>query len=107
MKQCVEKIFGEGIGHVEVFANSEFVKSHGPRIIATTRPGKIWALSCDGFWADPRLVLHEYYHVLRQWAKGMTIPGHLLNHRDREDEAENFATEHKRELEECLQCSGS
>jgi hypothetical protein len=38
---------------------------------ATTRPNRILlAVSGAEFIADPELLLHEYFHVLRQWHMG-------------------------------------
>jgi hypothetical protein len=38
---------------------------------ATTRPNRIWlATSGAEFIANPEMVLHEYFHVLRQWSTG-------------------------------------
>ena len=32
----------------------------------------------EDFFADPPLMLHEYYHVLRQWNRGrLTLAGYL------------------------------
>lgn len=42
-----------------------------PWIAAITGPGRIWLRgSADDFFADPGFVLHEYCHVLQQWAPG-------------------------------------
>lgn len=42
-----------------------------PWVAAITGPGRIWLRgSAEEFFADPQLVLHEYCHVLRQWAPG-------------------------------------
>ena len=42
-----------------------------PWVAAITGPGRIWLRgSAEDFFADPGLVLHEYCHVLRQWAPG-------------------------------------
>ena len=50
------------------------------RAIATTRPDRIYLRgSGKEFFADGPLVLHEYFHVIRQWATGdLTIPRYLL-----------------------------
>jgi hypothetical protein len=33
----------------------------------------------QAFWADPELVVHEYYHVLRQWSDGyLTVPRYVM-----------------------------
>ena len=56
---------------VRVIERSRFARLHGRRIRATTRRGAIYLTgSGDEFAADPELVLHEYFHVLRQWNAG-------------------------------------
>ena len=64
---ALESLFGESVarqGH-PVFI---FVRFHW-RAIATTRPNRIYLRgSGKEFFADTPLMLHEYFHVLRQWA---------------------------------------
>jgi hypothetical protein len=56
---------------VRIVANSRYARLHGRHVAATTRPGTIYvAGSARRFFADPELVLHEYFHVLRQWNTG-------------------------------------
>ena len=39
-----------------------------PWVAAITGPSRIWLRGrADDFFADPELVLHEYYHVMDQW----------------------------------------
>jgi hypothetical protein len=89
---------------------SAFARWHaGAR--ATTRPDRIF-LSCSAtrFWSDPELVLHEYFHVLRQWqprrltrlnyAAELLRNGYWLNRF--EIEARRFADEHRETLRELL-----
>jgi hypothetical protein len=67
MRQALQEIFGERIDHVRVIEHSIYARMHiGAR--ATTRRNRILLReSAADFWADPELVLHEYFHVLRQW----------------------------------------
>ena len=60
-------IFGERVEHVRVIEHSLYARMHiGAR--ATTRRNRILLRdSAEEFWRDPELVLHEYFHVLRQW----------------------------------------
>ena len=60
-------IFGEPVDHVRVIEYSAYARLHfGAR--ATTRRDRILLRgSAAEFWRDPDLVLHEYFHVLRQW----------------------------------------
>ena len=60
------------IDRVCVVERSRFARLHGQRIATTTRRGTIYlAGSGRRFVADPDLVLHEYFHVLRQWDTGV------------------------------------
>ena len=67
----------ERIAQVRLFERSRFARWHGA--LATTRRDAIYL--CDSgaaFAADPELVLHEYFHVLRQWHDGgLTVPRYL------------------------------
>nr|WP_254898897.1 RHS repeat-associated core domain-containing protein [Stenotrophomonas sp. NA06056] len=68
MADCLEMILGESVSGVDVrnktVVNNEFV---------TTRKNSIRLppnLSMEEFFEDQKLVLHEYYHVIRQWNAG-------------------------------------
>jgi len=79
IKAALEGQFGEGIGGIEVIENSTFARLHGENVLATTRENRIY-LSVDAakFFADPELMLHEYFHVIRQWNTGqLTVPKYL------------------------------
>jgi hypothetical protein len=40
-----------------------------PWVAAITGPSRIWLRGqAEDFFADPEFVLHEYHHVLNQWA---------------------------------------
>ncbi len=59
------------IDAVRIVEQSRFARLHGRRVAATTRRGTIYlAGSGRRFAADLDLVLHEYFHVLRQWNSG-------------------------------------
>jgi hypothetical protein len=59
------------IDGVRIVEQSRFARLHGRRVLATTRRGTVYvAGSRKRFVADPELVLHEYFHVLRQWNTG-------------------------------------
>ena len=64
---ALREIFGEPVDHVRVIEHSLYARLHfGAR--ATTRRNRILLRdSAAAFWSDPDLVLHEYFHVLRQW----------------------------------------
>jgi hypothetical protein len=75
---ALEGLFGEGVRQVKVVQYSIFVRFHW-RAIATTRPNRIYLRgSGKEFFADGPLLLHEYFHVLRQWATGDLTIGRYL-----------------------------
>jgi hypothetical protein len=73
---ALERVFEAPLDGIVVIENSLYARAH-LRMRATTRPNRI-LLACNGaeFVADPELLLHEYFHVLRQWG-----PGHLTRWR--------------------------
>lgn len=103
---ALREVFGESVDHVRVIENSLYARMHfGAR--ATTRRGRILLRgSAKDFWNDPELVLHEYFHVLRQWQpRRLTIWRYLKESvrfgywRNRyEIEARAFAATHWRAL---------
>ncbi len=99
VQQSLEQVFAEPVGHVRVIEHSAWARCH-PGMVATTRPGRILlATGGDEFIAEPELVLHEYFHVLRQWQPArLTRRGYLIEsarhgYRDNryEREAREFA----------------
>jgi hypothetical protein len=107
----LHRIFGEAVEHVRVIEHSFYARLHfGAR--ATTRRGRILLRgAATDFWSDPELVLHEYFHVLRQWQPGrLTICRYLVEsarhgywHNRFEIEARAFAAAHWRVLKAKLQ----
>ncbi|HSQ69580.1 MAG TPA: DUF4157 domain-containing protein [Steroidobacteraceae bacterium] len=78
MLAALEELFGEPAQEVRLVENSRYARLHlGAR--ATTRRNRILLSgSLEDFLADPELVLHEYFHVLRQWNRGrLSIGGYL------------------------------
>jgi hypothetical protein len=66
---ALAQVFGEDVRHVRIIEYSRYARLHGAR--ATTRPGVIYVTtSGDEFARDHDLVLHEYFHVLKQWQPG-------------------------------------
>jgi Domain of unknown function (DUF4157) len=104
-------VFGESITHIRVIENSLYARLHlGAR--ATTRRGCILlAHSATSFWNDPELLLHEYFHVVRQWQpRRLTIVRYLVESVRRgywlnryEIEAREFAAMHAARLRRLLQ----
>jgi len=79
VRAALEEIFGERVDHVRVIEHSLYARLHG-RAVATTRRGRIY-LRDDGaaFFANPSLLLHEYWHVIGQWQRGtLTVPRYLI-----------------------------
>jgi hypothetical protein len=107
---ALREIFGEPIDHVRVIEHSFYARLHfGAR--ATTRRNRILLRgSAAAFWSDPDLVLHEYFHVIRQWQpRRLTIwryvaeslrRGYWLNRF--EIEARQFAAAHAARLQRIL-----
>jgi hypothetical protein len=78
VEQALESLFGESVRQVKVIQYSIYVRFHW-RAIATTRRNRIYLRgSGKEFFADGPLVLHEYFHVLRQWATGDLTIGRYL-----------------------------
>jgi Domain of unknown function (DUF4157) len=77
--ECLEQALGESVRHVRIFEHSLFARLH-IRAIATTRPRRIYLRGSGAeFFANPWLMLHEYWHVLKQWEPGdLTTTRYLL-----------------------------
>ena len=73
---ALERVFEAPVDGITVIENSLYARAHlGMR--ATTRPNRILlAITGAEFVADPEFLLHEYFHVVRQWR-----PGHLTGWR--------------------------
>jgi uncharacterized protein DUF4157 len=70
VRAALEELLGASIAHVRVIEHSWFARLHG-RVVATTRRGRIYLRgSAADFWNNPTLMLHEYWHVIRQWETG-------------------------------------
>jgi len=67
---ALEQVFAEPVTTVIVIEHSRYARAHRG-MCATTRPNRILlAISGGEFVARPELLLHEYFHVLRQWRTG-------------------------------------
>ena len=82
LRRALEQTFGDPVDDVELREYSLFARLHG-RARATTRRNTIYLRgSIDEFLRDPELILHEYFHVLRQWNRGrMSLVDYLLEWR--------------------------
>ncbi len=103
-------IFGEDVSGVCIFEHSFYARCH-LGMCATTRPGKILlCISATRFFSDPELVLHEYFHVVRQWQPGRLTRWRYVReslrcgYRDNcfEIEARAFAAKHVAGLRQLL-----
>lgn len=79
LRRALTNVFGDPVDDVVLREHSWFAKLHG-RATATTRHNTIYLRgSADDFFANPELLLHEYFHVLRQWNRGrMNVADYLL-----------------------------
>jgi hypothetical protein len=67
---ALEQVFGEPVGGIVVIEHSRYARLQRG-MCATTRPNRILlAISGSEFVARPELLLHEYFHVIRQWRTG-------------------------------------
>lgn len=102
VQHALQEIFGERIDHVKVIEYSLYARLHLGASATTRRNRILLRTSAAEFWADPELVLHEYFHVLRQWQpRRLTIWRYLLEWWRRgywnnvyEVEARDFAARH-------------
>ena len=74
LRRALEQALGSPVDEVVLCERSLFARLHGGAR-ATTRRNAIYLRgSLEEFLRDPELVLHEYYHVLKQWNRGsMTL----------------------------------
>ncbi len=84
LRRALHDVFGASVDEVELREYSWFAKLHG-RATATTRRNVIYLRgSVDDFCARPELMLHEYFHVVKQWNRGrMSLLGYLFEWRRR------------------------
>jgi hypothetical protein len=76
---ALHEVFLEPLDEVRVIEHSRYARLHRG-MVATTRPNRILlAISGAAFIAQPDILIHEYFHVLRQWRTGrLTRAGYLL-----------------------------
>jgi len=110
LRTALVALLGEEVDDVEVVERSWYARLHiGAR--ATTRHNRILLRGTAAeFFAEPELVLHEYYHVLRQWNRGrMSVASYLAEwlrrgyfHNRYEHQARRFARLRRPALEALL-----
>jgi hypothetical protein len=72
-------LLGTGVEHVRIYENSLFVRLHGPAIATTRRRSIYLRGGAHEFFDNPWLMLHEYWHVIKQWEpRTLTIRAYLL-----------------------------
>jgi hypothetical protein len=67
---ALEGVFHESVDAVTVIEYSRYARLHVGMTATTRRNRILLAISGRQFVARPELVLHEYFHVLRQWGTG-------------------------------------
>lgn len=112
MIDCLSTLFEPFVNEfpeVGIMVDPDFLSYHGDAK-ATTRPGWIYVQSCESFFDDPYTMLEEYYHVVVQWAQGMSMFGYAMGYvfsgfdyyrNPYEIEAKFFATEYGEWFESC------
>ena len=110
LRSALHEIFGEPVDHVRVIERSMYARLHLGAAATTRRNRSLLRDSAATFWCDPELVLHEYFHVLRQWQpRRLTIWRYLVESLYRgywlnryEIEARQFAAAHAAKLQNRL-----
>ncbi len=77
-RAALEALFGERVDEVEIVENSWYARLHFGASATTRRNRILLRGSVAEFLANRELVLHEYFHVLRQWNRGrLTLSRYL------------------------------
>ncbi len=93
-RTALERVFEAPADGIIVIENSLYARAH-LGMCATTRPNRILlAISGAEFAANSQLLLHEYFHVIRQWR-----PGHLTRWRYLTESARRGYQANRYELE--------
>lgn len=107
---ALEHVLGERVDYVRVVEHSRFARLHDCDH-ATTRRRRIYLRGrAADFFANPELMLHEYFHVVKQWEPRRLTSWRYLRESLRrgywnnrfELEARGFAKAHRGQLEEAL-----
>jgi len=75
LRAALETLFGDRVDDVDIVEHSWYARMHGGARATTRRNRILLRGSADDFFTDPELVLHEYFHVLRQWNRGRLSRG--------------------------------
>jgi hypothetical protein len=100
---AIAGVLGPAAASVKLVENSWRVRWH-PRMHATTRRNVIYLRGTIAeFASDPALVLHEYFHVMEQWAPGrLTRTSYLWELLRRGYQANRFEVETREFVERNL-----
>jgi hypothetical protein len=106
LRSLLLELFGPAIDSVMVVEYSWINALHGWPLAVTRRNRIYLRHGLAHFHARPELVLHEYFHVLRQWNTGrLTVPRYVLQclrhgywNNPFEIEARAFAAQHSAAL---------
>jgi hypothetical protein len=104
LRRVLLDLFGAAIDDVQLVEYSWLNALHGWPLAVTRRNRIYLRYSKTEFFADPELVLHEYFHVLQQWnTRELTLLRYLWDTLRRgywknrfEVEARAFAARHRR-----------
>ena len=103
LRRLLLELFGAGIDDVRIVEHSIINWLHF-RPLAVTRCNRIYLRgSAAEFFAEPEIVVHEYFHVLRQWGTGeLTVWRYLVESLRKgywqncyEVDARGFAAQHR------------
>jgi len=77
-RAALEALFGDAVDEVEVVEHSWYARLHFGATATTRRNRILLRGTAAEFFANRELVLHEYFHVLRQWNRGrMSLRSYL------------------------------
>lgn len=108
--RALSEVFAEPVHHVRIIEHSFYARLH-IGATATTRRNRILLRGSElAFWSDPELILHEYFHVLRQWqSRRLTLLRYVVEwlrhgywHNAYEIEARAFAARHRARLQQLI-----
>lgn len=110
VSRALRRVFNEPVEHVRVIEHSLYARLHLGATATTRRNRILLRGSAASFWSDPELMLHEYFHVLRQWQPGrLTLWGYVAEwlrhgywHNRFEIEAREFAARHRDQLSQLI-----
>jgi hypothetical protein len=78
VRTALATVFGDGVKYVEVIEYSFIARLHWGAV-ATTRRRRIYLRgSAEDFFNDPALMLHEYFHVMKQWEPRLLTTGRYV-----------------------------